>query len=143
MSLRDLFAFGLLCVIAMCLRADEPTDEMAKFQGTWDIASATHDGKVSAEMKGARVTFAKGKMTVTLANGTEQELPFKIDPTQKMKAIDFPLGGGGGWLNISVTMNGIYRFEGDTLTLCIGSGDTRPVDFNDTGATLVVLKRAK
>jgi uncharacterized protein (TIGR03067 family) len=94
-------------------------------------------------VKGARLTFAGGTLTMKDRNGEGLELPFKVDPAKEPKAIDFPLGGGGGWLNLPATLKGIYRLDGDTLTLCISSGDDRPAAFSDKGATLIVLKRNK
>ena len=141
--LRYLVALGVACVFAACLRADEPSDDVKRLKGTWVVTSATRDGKTSVEMKGARIAFAGGTMTVQGGDGGEQELPFKVDPAKKPKAIDFPLGGGGGWLNLPATIKGIYRLEGDTLTLCVGSGDNRPAEFRDREATLLVLKRRK
>jgi uncharacterized protein (TIGR03067 family) len=94
-------------------------------------------------MKDARMTITAKELTIQGRDGSMFSLPFTVDPTKKPKAIDFRLGGGDGWLKISGNFKGIYELDGDSLKLCIGSGDERPAKFSDQGAALIVLKRQK
>lgn len=69
----------------------------------------------------------------------------KLDPTVKPKTIDntFPDGPQKGQL-----YRGIYKLEGDTLTLCVNNenGGPRPKEFlskPDSTIGIVVLKKQK
>ena len=82
----------------------------------------------------------RSKLGATVETST-----FKIDPAKSPKAIDFTYTTG--FLK-GKTFKGIYKIEGDDLTICRGlSPDTeRPDEFAapvDSGLVLVVWKRSK
>jgi uncharacterized protein (TIGR03067 family) len=116
----------------------EPKTDKDRLQGTWVAVSINARGKdVPAEQAGTfRITFAGDRMKTHRLLEDAKEIPYRLDPEQTPKAIDFqPVPGPG---------LGIYAFDGDKLLLCITEGGAlRPTDFKPgEGRTVVVLKRA-
>jgi RNA polymerase sigma factor (sigma-70 family) len=117
--------------------------EEEKIVGTWAFQSLVQGGQKQPEedVKEAKLTFAPdGKLAAKLPKG-EKEGTYKLDPAQKPKAITLTTETGG-------TILGIYKLEGDTLTLCMGheNDNDRPAEFaskEGTKVVLVVLKRQK
>ena len=120
---------------------DEAPNDDQKILGTWTLVSSEEGGqKGPAErLKDASVTFAKGgKMTAKMGE-REQEFTLELNPAKKPK--EFSATNDKGQ-----TMNGIYKLEGDTLTVCFDRNGQRPTEFESKEGTLIVLevlKRAK
>jgi uncharacterized protein (TIGR03067 family) len=73
-------------------------------------------------------------------NGNDNEANYKLDETKKPKEMTVTHDGK--------TMLGIYKLEGDKLTVCIANEDdnTRPTEFvskDGTQTMLIVMKREK
>jgi RNA polymerase sigma factor (sigma-70 family) len=119
-----------------------PKDE-EKIVGTWAFMSLVKGGQKEPEedFKEAKLIFAAGaKLTAKLPKG-EKGGTYKLDPAKKPKAITVTTEEGG-------TLLGIYKLEGDTLTVCLGdeNDNDRPTEFaskEGTKVALVVLKREK
>jgi RNA polymerase sigma factor (sigma-70 family) len=136
-------------VCARLVRAEKPavatTDEAPKDEekilGTWELVSLEEGGqKAPAEaIQEAKVTFAAdGKMTVK-QGANEQGFTYELDPAKKPKEFSGTNAQGR-------TVLGIYKFDGDTLTICYARGGDRPTEFaskEDTAVVLEVLKREK
>ena len=110
----------------------------AVVRGAWTAVSGESGGKNLPALRGYRMTFDDGKVTVRFAGETKQGT-FKLDPKSTPKSIDLGLDGGTGL--------GIYSLEGDTLKLCLAEGGKveRPTKFTaEEGARTVLLtmKRA-
>jgi uncharacterized protein (TIGR03067 family) len=129
----------------LLLAADKPNkddgNKKAKgLEGTWVVVSLTANGKPNDDAKDTKVVFEGKNITVKTKNG-DRKSTFKIDP--KKKTIDIVRKEKDG----EKTSKGIYQLKGDELKICFARPDKdRPKDFTaaeDSGHTLVVLKRAK
>jgi RNA polymerase sigma-70 factor (ECF subfamily) len=116
----------------------EPKNDKERLQGAWVGVSINAKGEdVPAEQARAyRITFAGDRMKPQRPlEAREEDIPYRIDPTQKPKTIDF--------LARRAAL-GIYEFDGDKLRLCLTDEDApRPTDFKPgERRVVIVLKRA-
>jgi RNA polymerase sigma-70 factor (ECF subfamily) len=117
---------------------DEAPKDEEKILGTWALVSIAEGGEKAPEAKirGAQVTFtADGKMTVKQGE-QEQEFTYKLSPAQKPKEFSGTNAQGR-------TVLGIYKLDGDTLTVCYDRGGDRPAEFASNEGTKVVLEVLK
>jgi RNA polymerase sigma factor (sigma-70 family) len=133
---------------ALARAAEEPAD-LEAIRGTWAVASVEFQGGESPDadqVKKARWVIDGKEISVELA-GEARKSSFTLDPDADPKAIDLvPLGGPEN--EKGKTFRGIYKIEGDELTLCLaGPADAaRPGRFATepgTGNTMFTLKRAR
>jgi uncharacterized protein (TIGR03067 family) len=120
--------------------------ELEKFQGKWVTVSTTIDGKAleEDEIKNRSVVFKGEKLTLLYKDKERGTASLKIDPSKNPAQIDTTAEDGprqGG------TSKGIYKFDGDTLTICfVLDSKDRPTEFASkpgSGTLLIVHKRAK
>jgi uncharacterized protein (TIGR03067 family) len=141
-------ARGLVFVLAMGLlvAADKPKKEDGKkgvkgLDGTWEVVSATRDGKANENAKGDKVVFAGNNVTVQGQDG-EHKGTVQVDP--KKKTMDFTPTEGE---QKGQTFKGIYELKKGELKVCLAEpGKDRPKEFTSeegSGRMLVVMKRAK
>src|SRR5262245_16705066 len=129
-------ALALLCV-ALLLSADAdpepPMDarkELASLQGEWAMVSMETRGTKAADtqVKRYRLTIKGDKWIVSSGQrkgGEPAGSTMVIDPSKQPKTLDLKAS--------RTTSKGIYKLEGDTLTLCrvTGKGE-RPKEFKTT-----------
>ena len=152
-------AFGMAAVaVGLLLGAGRPEpggedegklvkEELARFQGTWQLVSAEADGvkapkdrtdKIRVVIKGSRHTVIFGDQEVV------HSVPFAIDPTTTPKSVTDTLVDGP---DKGKQIKGIYKLEGDTMTSCVAKvGEERPAEFASkpgSGHTLRVFRRVK
>ncbi len=134
-------AYLFLVVTALTLVAGKPEGEREKFQGTWKVSRIERNGKPEKSLFAIKISFQRDKIFAIV--GTREPEPkgtFRIDPGQEPKAYDVTTPEG-------LLARGVYRIEGDTLTVCLSSpDDERPKTFTtkpDDGRTLIVYKREK
>jgi len=120
---------------------EEALKDQAKIVGTWAYVSVEIGGqKVAEEVNEAKMIFtAEGKFTA-IVKGKKIAGTYKLDPAKKPKAITTT--------NEGKAHNGIYKLDGDGLTICMHEEDgaERPTEFatkEGTKVILVVLKREK
>jgi uncharacterized protein (TIGR03067 family) len=133
MMRRFAIAAGLF-VLALAANAQErgarKTDQEL-IQGTWWIVGLENGGKQQSDkgFKGNSMTFSKARLgnTLTLVERGHKEVEFAytLDPAKSPKEINLAIKGNKAL--------GIYKLEGDDLTICVGLTGTRPSDFATRG----------
>jgi uncharacterized protein (TIGR03067 family) len=123
---------------------DEAAKDLKQLQGEWVMTALEIDGtQVPPEkLRGTTLTIKGDRYIVTTKNATH-EVTFKLDPSQKPKAIDMFLPNG---TDAPKRSPGIYRIDGDTFQLCRAQAaeQERPREFGtwpNTGVFLVTWKR--
>jgi clostripain len=122
--------------------------ELARLQGEWAMVSLEQRGEKAPArvVKRFRLTIKGDRCTLTSSEGrgNARTWTLRIDPSRDPKSIDMTAKDG----KKEIVFLGIYKLEGDTLTLrrATTTGDVgRPKEFNTTAeeGMLAVWKRAK
>lgn len=140
---------ALLCLIVVPLGPDESAPrkvpaELQPHQGTWTVLSFESDGQrtpdeiarsIVRKVEGDHVTWEREGKSFA---GTKLE----VDPsTNPASLVVIPDGGRDRGKRVL----GIYRLEGDTLTICMARADQpRPTRFEagpGSGLTLMTFRR--
>ena len=115
-----------------------------EFEGDWNMLAGVMDGKAmdaSLLQWVKRVTHGN-QTTVVAGPQTMLKVEFTFDPAPSPQTIEYRNLAGA---HKGKTQQGIYKFEGDVLTVCIAApGVARPREFASTagdGRTLTVWKR--
>jgi uncharacterized protein (TIGR03067 family) len=137
-----------MMMLALLGLADPEPDgaERKALLGTWVMIDGEAGGKAITKADlAARWTFKAGGKSVFAAGAKGEESPFTyaIDPSGKVKTIDLtyegPLTGLKGTRQF-----GIYKLEGDRLTLCLSAPGTtakdRPTAFTTEGSRFMLLR---
>ena len=113
---------------------------MDMLQGGWQVVSIERPGSPGNSDELERVRYIFDKDCATLMNGEQKawEGVFRVDPTDEPKAIDFT---GTADPQKGEKAFGIYRVEGDALTICVGK--KRPTEFDGKEGVLLGLSRIK
>jgi uncharacterized protein (TIGR03067 family) len=119
--------------------------ELKKLQGTWVVVEAERDGAPLDRIKGNKLVVKDNQFTVVTPSA-ELKGDLKLDPDKAPKAIDFYHQEG---LLRDKKWEGIYKLDGDKLTLCYAeadSGKDRPDEFTaqeGSNRLLIVVERKK
>ena len=139
-----IFTFSILLATDLGAKEDSPVPDDQTIQGSWIVTSAEGEGKPRPDDIGLKATFAADKLTFQRDDQDAFGIKFKLDSTQKPKAIDTSHELDPGRPIIQL---GAYALEGDTLKLCLApAGKPRPAKLETKpgdGLVLFVLKRAK
>jgi uncharacterized protein (TIGR03067 family) len=129
--------------------ADLPKETKQPLTGTWNIIAAEYQGKpipqqFLKDLK-MKVTIAAGKITLAYFwdRPHTEEIHFRLDPAQKPAWIS-----GVGFEEKERSVPGIYRLDGDKLTVCfdLAAKPERPREFKSAASTervVVTLQRPK
>jgi RNA polymerase sigma factor (sigma-70 family) len=115
-----------------------PLTDRARLQGAWQVLSMDKAGLV-LQNPGVRFTFAGDQGSLVVPGVPTLPWSYTLDPSQEPKAIDFAVATG--------TARGIYRLDGDRLTLCVNhdpASGKRPTAFQtspDTPSVFVYVLR--
>ena len=118
--------------------------DLEAIQGEWTMISLEQMGKKADESMTQYTLTIKGEQWMVKSPKTNLDgkasVSIKIDSTKNPKTIDMTTKIGDN--ELSTISPGIYKLEGDVLTLCrtAGKGD-RPTEFKGDDAILVVWKR--
>lgn len=134
---------ALAVAVAAPAAKDPPKTDVTTIVGEWDAESAMSRGKPDNPPPGTTWTFtAEGKSVLRIGGRDEpKDGTYKADPKKDPAEVDITDGPKGR------PMRGIYKVEGDTLTLCLsGDDEDRPKAFDAPAGSrviLIILKRAK
>jgi uncharacterized protein (TIGR03067 family) len=138
-SLRWLVVVGVACVVGAGIRADTPSDDAKKLEGTWVVTFASFNGKPADNIESLQFTFAGDKLAVQTGKD-EGKYTYKVDPAKNPKTMDWALVEKAP--NTEPVML-IYALDRDVLILVLSGPDNRPTEFTDRHQTLIILKRKK
>jgi RNA polymerase sigma factor (sigma-70 family) len=142
------FAYHSLATEADVKKTDKENikkTDKENIQGAWKVVSVRINGQDPKDGEGERIKKSTFKITtdkmIVKFNDETREHTYKLDLAVKPKTIDIITDQGDG-------ADGIYKLEGDTLTICIPYVPRmeRPTEFvskEDSDTSLIVLKRVK
>jgi uncharacterized protein (TIGR03067 family) len=140
-----LLLFSLFFLVPNVRGQEKLPPDLDKLQSTWIPSSAMFDGaSAPAEVLKERLWVIAGDQLSELNKGRrERKATLLLDPAKKPAAFDLTYTEGDAK---GQTGHGIYKIDGDTLTVCMALPGERPKDFTTKrgdGLALLVFKRAK
>jgi len=119
--------------------------ELKKFEGKWKATSLIANGNEEPPPDDAILEFKGRKLRFMDADVFNVSA---LDPSTDPKILDLKAVADLGEISKDKVYEGIYKLDGDTLTIAIyvGAGAKRPAKLEsekDSGVVLVTLKREK
>src|SRR4051812_47595112 len=133
---------GLALVVAAPAPKEAGKKDMPTLEGVWNVESALKGGKLDNSPPGGTLQFMPdGKML--LKEGLKDITgTYTSDAKKDPGEIDLNLEAGG----MTLTLKGIFKFEGETLKICLTFMGDRPAKFESPDGAMTVLltlKRSK
>lgn len=152
MRLSFILVAGLLIAADAPKEEDAAKKEMERLQGTWVVESLKGLGESWNEAKdNVAFIFASEKLMIEDKKAKKKfKFIYRLNPTKRPHEIDL-LEEKEPDLKTYI-LRGIYRWNGDKLTLCLSSflgidvnprDFPRPKEFESDKAFLITLKREK
>jgi len=148
--------------ISITLERYRPSDDEDRLLGKWYVVSDTEDGQEVPKAKSLLRSFEFRDGWAIFAEKTDPHFSrtiayglFSLEPAKEPKHVTIagPAPDGNFGLNYDENgapkkqkLHGIYKFEGDRLTIAYHIGEPRPEKFESTpgsGVTLLVLEKPK
>jgi len=124
-------------------QADDSSVEKAKHRGTWSVISMIREDRdAEPEVLASIVRVVDGSRIVWKRDGKSfAGLQFTLGKTDSARTIDLMADGGPA---LGKRVLGIYRFEGEILTICVGDpGQPRPTSFEAKSGSRTTLQKFK
>jgi uncharacterized protein (TIGR03067 family) len=106
----------LWLAVGVAVPAADKDDDAKSMQGTWvvdpDVYKDVKDKDLIKAMKAVRVVIDGDSFTFSHPPGNEEKGTFRLDPSKKLKQIDFLSDMG------TLQAQGIYELEKGRLKLC-------------------------
>ena len=136
-KMKTMLISAALCLIVPLLNgADDQSGELAKLQGDW-VVVLTPEIERQGVYDAPHALSIKGDQWIVMNDVGEFKSTIAIDASKSPKTIDQSRNGR--------KRRGIYKLEGDTLTICFAV-DERPADFTvrtDSKSVVTIYKRRK
>jgi uncharacterized protein (TIGR03067 family) len=134
----------LTLVAAPVTKDKDPMKDQPALVGEWMGEKAEAAGMPLPVPVGGMTLEFKADGTLVIKEGAKapEEASYTADPKKEAEIDLTPPAAGGK----AQAMLGIYKVEGDTLTLCLAAGGGRPTKFESAAgnpAMLMTFKRAK
>ncbi|HYH67299.1 MAG TPA: TIGR03067 domain-containing protein, partial [Urbifossiella sp.] len=127
---------------------DDGPAELARLRGSWRTHQSTRDGKESAPERGVRLVI-DGDRVMIHEPGRKEPVPMRLavgKETISAFTVDDPKNPNQShvWPASAFRLSyGLYKLDGDELTLVLQSAYTIPKDFSDREQVRWVLRREK
>jgi uncharacterized protein (TIGR03067 family) len=138
---------GLILGAGLVLAGALPAGAQTAMQGNWAATRAETNGAASPEVVGNRLSVSGNRFEIKSKDGKSLFAgTLRTDPKARPAAVDFAHSFGA--LN-GKTWKGIYKFDGDTLTICDNAANLekpRPAAFetkSGSGYVLITFAKAK
>lgn len=138
----------LLLPLTLALLAADPSPEpespeqtdQRRMSGDWTMVKVLRNGK-AMDKELDKVTVIIAKDTITIREPKRDEVAgYTLRASKKPRQIDLQPKNAGA--KGELVVQGIYKIEGDTLTICFRkNGKTRPDSFEADDISTLVLKR--
>jgi uncharacterized protein (TIGR03067 family) len=148
--MRRIPALGLMvsvCALAVGPAPGRAEDKKVNLEGTWIIVGMEVGGKALPEDLVAKSPEAERTIKITAdkmiatKNGKEDPATYKLDTSKTPHEIDLV---GKDSKGKEEKLSGIFKVDGDKLTLCVAQGD-RPKEFKTTekGQSMIMILQKK
>jgi uncharacterized protein (TIGR03067 family) len=130
---------GLALVVAAPAPKETPKKDMPTLEGVWNVDSALKGGKLDNSPPSGTLQFMSDGKMVLKENGKDITGTYTSDAKKDPGEVDLNLDAGGA----TITLKGIFKFEGETLKICLAFMGDRPAKLESPDGSLTVLLTLK